>query len=228
MYVNNTTQYILIMMSSYASSTPEKETKFVTNVYNTIANHFSDTRSYQWSWITDFVKSTPPGSNIYDIGCGSGRNMNYEGYKFIGIDSSSAFVDMCLANKQTAVKASMTDIPFDNETADAVMCIAAFHHLSNEERRMKAILEMKRVLKKDGTILLSVWSKNQPKKTRRKFETYGDVVVPWTTHDGNKIERYYYIFDIDEITTLFKKTGLKIVSHSWEVGNEVFILTKSK
>jgi len=216
------------MMASYASSTPEKETKFVTNVYNTIANHFSDTRSYAWSWITDFVKSTPPDSTIYDIGCGSGRNMNYEGYKFIGVDSSSAFVDMCLANNQTAIKASMTELPFDDESTDAVMCIAAFHHLSNEERRMKALCEMSRVLTKDGRILISVWSKHQPKKTRRKFETYGDVLVPWTAHNGNKIDRYYYIFELKEITDLFKKAGLKIVSHSWEVGNEVFILAKSE
>ena len=216
------------MMASYESLTPEKETKLVTNVYNTIAHHFSDTRSYTWSWITDFVKSIPTGATIYDIGCGSGRNMNYDGYKFVGVDSSSAFVDMCIANKQHAVKASMTDLPFDDDTTDAVMCIAAFHHLSTEERRMKALSEMTRVLKKNGRILLSVWSKQQPKKTRRVFETYGDVIVPWTTHDGNKIDRYYYIFELDELANLFKKVGLKVISHSWEVGNEVFILTKSE
>ena len=153
-----------MMASTIVSKTPNIETTFVTNVYDTIAHHFSDTRSYMWSWITDFVKSTPIGSTIYDIGCGSGRNMNYEGYNFIGVDSCSEFVDMCLENKQSVYKASMTELPFENETADALMCIAAFHHLSNEERRMKALQEMKRVVKKNGKILLSVWSKKPTKE----------------------------------------------------------------
>ena len=65
-------------------------------------------------------------------------------------------------------------------------------------------------------------------KATNLSKSYGDVLVPWTAHDGNKIDRYYYIFELKEITDLFKKTGLKIVSHSWEVGNEVFILTKSE
>ena len=174
------------------------------------------------------MKSNSLGSTIYDIGCGSGRNMNYEGYNFIGVDSCSEFVDMCLENKQSVYKASMTELPFESETANALMCIAAFHHLSNEERRMKALQEMKRVVKKDGKILLSVWSKTQPKKTRRVFDTYGDVFVPWTSQNGNKIDRYYYIFKLDELKGLFKKIGLNVISHTWEMGNEVFILTKSE
>ena len=34
------------------------ETKFVTNVYNTIAEHFNDKRQSRWYWIDDFIKNT--------------------------------------------------------------------------------------------------------------------------------------------------------------------------
>ena len=216
------------MADSSVFVTPEKETELVTNVYNKIAHHFKKTRTYSWDWITEFVTSIPRNGLIYDIGCGSGRNMKYDGYNFIGVDSSSEFVDMCIANKQNAVKASMTCLPFENKTADAIICIASFHHLSNKERRLQALYEMKRVVKDGCKILLSVWSKEQPKKTRRVFENYGDVLVPWTTHNGSKINRYYYIFEMEEIYKLFEIAGLRVVSHKWEVGNEVFVLAKSQ
>ena len=92
---------------------------------------------------------------------------------------------------------------------------------------LKALLEMKRILKPNGKILLSIWSKDQPVKTRRKFDNYGTQMVPWKSKEKT-IYRYYYIFKIDEINELFEKAQLKVVSHLWECGNEVFILENRK
>jgi SAM-dependent methyltransferase len=219
-----------VFASAYTSTSTFDENKYVRDVYNEIGHHFSQTRAYQWDWITKFIQQFPKDALIYDIGCGSGRNMD-PARNFIGVDNSDAFLDICREKGHEVVKADMTCLPFANETANAIISIASFHHLATEERRIEALAEMARVLKSNtcngvGKLLLSVWSKEQPKKTRRTFE-YGDNIVTWNKH-GTIYERYYYIFELDEIKKLFDHVGLKIISHDWECGNEVFVLECTK
>ena len=81
---------------------------------------------------------------------------------------------------------------------------------------------MNRLIKPGGKILITIWSKIQPKKTRVNFDNYGDNIVYWK----NKHPRYYYIFAINEITELFNEVGLHIESHEYDCGNEVFTVYK--
>ena len=77
-------------------------------------------------------------------------------------------------------------------------------------------------------MIVSVWSKVQPPKTKRKFENYGDNMVQWKSKDGEKIsDRYYYIFKVDEIQQFFLDNGFIIINYEWDCGNEVFILEKN-
>jgi tRNA (uracil-5-)-methyltransferase TRM9 len=205
------------------SSTPyftEKDN--VVGVYNEIAHHFKDTRAYTWCWIEDFMRLFE-GTNtlIYDIGCGSGRNLR-SNLNMIGVDNCDSFLDICRQEDKKVVKGCMTDIPLESGSASALICIAAFHHLSTRGRRIKALLEMKRVSKPRSLILLSVWSIRQPKKTRREF-TYGDNIVPWNK-DGVIYDRYYYIFKLAEIEELFEMAGLRVIEYKWDCGNEIYIL----
>ena len=88
---------------------------------------------------------------------------------------------------------------------------------------------MKRVLKINGKILLSIWSINQPNKIKRKFYHYGDTIVNWNTNrKDNKnnfiiIPRYYYIFELNEIKNLLKQ-HFTITNYFWDTGNEIFEL----
>ena len=116
----------------------------------------------------------------------------------------------------------ITNIKLPDNSADAIICIAVFHHLYTLENRINALKEMKRLIKPDKKILLSVWSINQPKKTRVTFDNYGNQIVKY----NNKYLRYYYIFQIDEIKLLFEKVGLIIYKHYYDCGNEIFILYK--
>lgn len=201
----------------------EKQT--VTDVYNKIAHHFDVTRFNYWSWVTDFILSLNPNSDILDIGCGNGRNMTYNKHNFKGIDTSEEFVKICKSKNLDVIEGDMCDLPFDDKQFDALLSIASFHHLSNYERRNIAVREMVRILKSGGLILLSVWSINQPDKTRRKFNDYGDTLVSWNK-DGEVFQRYYYIFEIDEIKRYFIENNLIVVKHFWDYGNEIFILKK--
>ena len=202
------------------------EERDVWNVYNKIASAFSITRANKWYWITSFVTSLPRGCSILDIGCGNGRNMMDKRYKFKGIDASDEFVKICRQKDLDVVLTDMCSIPFENESFDHAISIASFHHLSTVERRILALKELYRILKPNGRVLLSIWSKEQPKETKRQFETYGDVFVPWKNRDET-YNRYYYIFRLDEIKELFEKCNFKIIKHEWIYGNEIFIIEKN-
>ncbi len=195
----------------------------VNNVYEDIATHFSNTRQYQWKWISDFFSELKINSVVYDLGCGNGRNMKTKGLEMYGIDNCTKFVEICNSQGLNVTNACITNLPFSNKSANAIICIAVFHHLFCYEQRLTALLEMKRVLKKGGIILLSFWSINQPLKTRRVFTHYGDTIVPWNKF-GNIYNRYYYIFEIKEFETLVSSAGLKIKKHLYDCGNEIFFL----
>lgn len=198
------------------------EEKLVVGAYQKIASQFNSTRKFRWSWIESFLENIGDGKYV-DIGCGGGRNLNENS---IGVDNCQEFIDIVKSKGLNAIKADMSQLPFEDSTFDAILSIASFHHLATVERRIQSLQEMKRILKPNGKILLSVWSKEQPKKTRRKFENYGDVIVTWRRPQGDEcIERYYYIFQWDEIVDLFNQVGFKIESCRWDCGNEVFILT---
>ena len=198
--------------------------KQVECVYDKIASEFSTTRANKWPFINRFMESIPKGSKILDIGCGNGRNMLYDDHEFKGVDISCEFVKICCNRGLDVKKGTMTELPFENNSFDVILSIASFHHLNNERNRNKALQEMKRVLQPGGTVLLYVWSKNQPGKTKRTFENYGDVLVPWKSNDGKIYNRYYYIFQIEEIKELIEKNGFIIQKHIWDYGNEIFVL----
>ena len=211
--------------------------KYVADVYNKIASEFKNSRHYSWNWVTEFINKYVDVANssdkvvkVLDIGCGGGRNIKtYKNSKIniIGLDNSSEFVKLCKNDDLEVVLSDMTSIPFPDNHFDNLMVIASFHHLTNVGDRNKALQEMCRILKRNGTMMLSVWSKIQPEKTKRKFSDWGDTLVPWKNLKGEVFDRYYYIFRLDEIKHLFLDNGLHIISHTWECGNEVFILKKS-
>tara|TARA_Y100000816_G_scaffold193036_1_gene140816 strand:- start:70 stop:729 length:660 start_codon:yes stop_codon:yes gene_type:complete len=198
---------------------------YVKDVYEEIAQHFDNTRAYKWSWIIEFLDSLKENSLVYDLGCGNGRNMNYCNLKFIGIDNCENFIKICNQKKLDVINSNITNIPLKNNSADAIICIAVFHHLSTQELRTKTLLEIKRLIKNNGKILLSVWSINQPQKIKRNFNNYGNNIVLWNKY-GKIYERYYYIFKLDEIKTLFKIAGLSVVNYTYNSGNEIFTLMK--
>ena len=196
----------------------------VEDSYDIIAKEFSVTRVFTWKWTDEFINNISDNkiSNnnkfILDIGCGNGRNLNYSNFNIIGIDISIEQLKQNNSNFNTLIRCNMCDLPFKNNSFDYIICIASFHHLDSINERIKCLKEMKRVLNNNSKILLSVWSINQPKKTRRKFDKYGDTIVYW-----RNIPRYYYIFEINEIKQLISEY-FEIEKHFWDCGNEIFIL----
>ena len=149
----------------------------------------------------------------------------YKNLKFIGIDSCNEFLEICKTKKLNVLLSDMCSLPFTDNSFDGIISIASFHHLSTNLRRQKSLKEMNRILKVDGLCLLSVWSINQPEKTKRVFNNYGNNLVDWKKGD-TVYHRFYYIFKLDELNDLIHKSNFSIISHKWQCGNEVFVLKK--
>lgn len=179
------------------------EDKNVKDVYNHIAKEFDNTRYRPWSCVEEFLDNVPEQSVIGDIGCGNGKNMLYRSdcYNY-GCDFSSELVKICLDKNLNVIEGDILNIPFEDNQFDYTICIAVIHHLSTEDKRKKAIDELKRVTKKEGKILILVWAYEQESNSRRKF-TKQENFVDWKDKKGNLLgKRYYYVFKKNELETL--------------------------
>jgi tRNA (uracil-5-)-methyltransferase TRM9 len=201
--------------------------------YDLIAECFKNTRVFTWKWTDKFIDLLPNNNIILDIGSGNGRNTKYNNHIIFGLDISFEQLKMNKSIFNYDVHGTMTNIPYKNNLFDAIISIASFHHLSTIDERIICLQEMKRILKQNGKILLSIWSINQPNKTKRKFLQYGDTIVNWNTNKKDSmnnfiiIPRYYYIFKLDEIKNLLKQF-FTIEKYYWDCGNEIFELINNK
>lgn len=193
------------------------ETEYVTKVYDIIAPHFDLTRGYLWKGVKDYLREIEKGSSILDAGCGNGKNMLH-GYDFRGLDSSVELAK--IARKKTGFDVdigSVTEMPYDDESFDHVICIAVIHHLNSDERRIKSIAEITRVLKKNGTGLISVWELTPGDDIRGQK----DGLVKWTNSSGTgAYQRYYHLFEKDELESLANQVkGITVTKSFWERDN---------
>ena len=191
--------------------------KDIKEVYDNIAEGFYNMRQRNphpaGPYIRELSKEWKPGL-LLDVGCGIGTWMIpfiKNGFECIGIDISPKMIEFgkkFAKTHKTKLKlktANMLELPFDDEKFDYVISVAAIHHLDNNKKRLKALSEMKRVLKRDGKIFIAVWNKEQ-----KRFSGAGkDVYVPWK-HEGKEYNRYHHLFSKDELKNIVEKSGIKI------------------
>ena len=199
--------------------------------YNIIAKDFDKTRVSVWKKVKEFLDNIPEGSLVGDIGCGNGKNMLYNNNKlnYIGIDSCVKFIEICKNKNLNVILSDILSLPFEDNYFDYIICIAVIHHLDSREKRINAISELIRTCKKN--ILIYVWSFNIYDKTEKRKFNSKDELVPFITNDGVKINRYYHLYDsnelIEDVIEASKIFGININYHSFvDRNNECIIITK--
>lgn len=202
------------------------ETIFVKDVYNKIAQSFSNTRAYLWRGVKSFILELETDSLVLDSGCGNGKNMFREDCEFIGVDMSQSMVDIVKSKGKNAIVGDTRDLPFRDNYFDACISIAVIHHIKDRSDRIKAINEMIRVTKSGGKIFIQVWE-DMINKTD-KFEKIGnsDYLVKWDNRDGIIHKRYYHLFQNGELDSLIDKTKVNIIDNFYECQNWCIILQK--
>lgn len=96
---------------------------------------------------------------VLDVGCGTGYALEAVGNKFsdsklYGIDLSKEMIAKAKERlgKNAVLKVAGADkLPFRENSFDCVLCTSAFHHFPSQ---LKALKEMKRVLKPHGRLVL--------------------------------------------------------------------------
>ncbi|CAH0560688.1 unnamed protein product [Brassicogethes aeneus] len=144
------------------------EKTHVHDVYENIANHFSDTRHKPWPNVLEFVQGFQLGSLLVDVGCGNGKYLGHNKNIYeMGCDTSLGLLEVCKNRNFNIFNANCLNIPLKNNIADACISIAVIHHLANDERRLMALKEMARVLTVGGRCLIYVWAKDQKKDNEK-------------------------------------------------------------
>ncbi len=206
-------------------------------VWNSIAEGWSGWRNQVRKDIVEFSKEWKSGK-LLDIGCGSGRNLLYfaqNGFDWYGIDFSSEMIKQAKENfkrkgidyKNRLMVADMTDLPFPDGTFDYLISIASFHHLPKEQQNL-ALNEMKRVLKEDGEMIISVWNKYSIKRIGFWFAKK-ETFVPWKRKEKGieKVyNRYYYLFSYGEMKKLLTENGFRIKKVSGRFDENITFLLK--
>jgi ubiquinone/menaquinone biosynthesis C-methylase UbiE len=200
----------------------------INEVYDKIANQFDYTRVRIWGSVRRFLDYLPSNSEILEVGCGNGKNMLYrKDFNFYGMDVSKKQIEICEKKKLNVRQGSMTELPYDSNYFDYIICIATYHHLDNDIDRQKALNEMKRVLKKGGKILITVWAMEQEEDSNFSFNST-DEMVPWKSKDdGNTYLRYYHIYRKGELEAEIKKLCPEFTNEGieYEWGNWSIILS---
>jgi ubiquinone/menaquinone biosynthesis C-methylase UbiE len=97
-------------------------------------------------------------------------------------------------------------LPLKDHCVDVVLFIASLHNIKGKENRIRALKEINRVLNRNGSALISVWSRHQYRfnkylsgknyKSVNKMEN-GDINLYWRQH-GLNIPRYYHLYTKQE------------------------------
>lgn len=169
--------------------------------YNEVAEEFYQTRRKYSPETEELKKYVEEEEKVLDLGCGTGRL--YEIFKdkkidYIGVDFSENLIAKAKEEYGDHFKiADILILPFSSDYFDSIWSIAVFHHIPSKELRMRALSEIKRVLKPNGRVIMTCW----------KIESFfrKDIFIPF---HGKK--RYYHAFTKRELRNLFKKSGFEI------------------
>jgi len=134
-------------------------------------------------------------SSILDIGCGKGFMLHdfkeaLPGVELAGIEVSN----YCLENTMDSVKdvctfASCDELPFEDNSFDLVISIAAIHNLDVDGVK-RSLREIQRVSKKDAFIKVNAYVNQKEKDALYQWNLVAKTILP-----------------VEEYLEIFKETG---------------------
>lgn len=166
-------------------------------------------------------KNITKNSKVLEVGCGDGRSLKdiiSLTKNLTGIDHDPQAINktkIFFRNYPNIriIQADAVKLPFDNKSFDFVICMTTFANFGN--KKYKVISEMKRVLKDEGIIIVSVFSENA---FNERMKVYKKVKFPLKRIVGTKVmfddkygEGISEQFSKEELRKIFAKAKLKIV-----------------
>jgi len=209
------------MKEKYANEILEKSRRG----YEDIAHDFSQTRKIFWEelyFLKDYIND---GNNVLDLGCGNGRFLELIGdkkIKYSGIDSSESLIRQANETYEQLgefIHGDALSLPYKNNSFDVVVSFGVLHHIPSKKLRKQFLSEARRVMKKDGLLILTVWNlwnerltpiikKHAIQKLLGKSKLdFKDVFLSFGKKES---VRYLHAFTERELSKLLKNSGFRI------------------
>lgn len=161
-----------------------------------------------------------PAETVLDLGCGNGNIIRLlrteKKARYYGVDLSPEMIREAgkrLGEEVILETGDVSDLPYQDEMFDLIICNASFHHYTDPD---KAVEEIRRVLKKGGTLIL------------------GDPTIPgklflkllnWGLHQRNTGDSR--IYGKDDIVPLFTRYGFDVKDWKY-IEHHAFVLSAVK
>lgn len=198
--------------------------------YNLISEKFAQTRNHLWKDLEFIGSYCKKGDKVLDFGCGNGRLLDFLGKKdidYTGVDISAKLLKEAQHQfRGLGIEfqkiSGLGSLALESDSFNVVYAIAVFHHLPSNEIRKKMAAELYRILKPEGTIVITVWNLWQWKYWRniffnweekilgKSFLDWNDCYIDFQDNRNNIFPRYHHAFIKRELTELFSQTGFSI------------------
>jgi len=151
---------------------------------------------------------------LLNIGCAHGPDFLpfRQDFQLYGVDFSSEMLNFARKYSRkfgftvSLTEADVCSLPYPDVTFDWAISVATYHHLKSREKRLKALGELRRVLKPGGEAFITVWNRWQPRFWFHRKE----VAVPWQMKEKT-LSRYYYLFSYHELEELAERAGFEVL-----------------
>ena len=154
------------------------------------------------------------GGAVLDVGCGTGLHLEmYQRYgcKLYGIDTSPSMLEIAKARLGESAElrlADATQMPYEAGSFDSVICMLALHEM-DERMRSEVIGEIKRVVKRDGRILLVDFHAGSPRPLKGWLSKL--VIVLSEVAAGRRhFRNYRHFMSIGGLPRLIEESKLSI------------------
>jgi len=157
------------------------------------------------AYIDEFLKNIALEKSILDAGCGEG--VLVEKYRALGRDITG--LDLNVTNTYVQ-KGDILNMPFKEACFDIVLLLDVFEHLNVQHHR-PVLQELKRVLKKKGTLIMSIPNLAH-KASRWKFYKKGEFLrtANINKHPGDRPIKECIKIIIEEGWLIEKRIPIKL------------------
>lgn len=173
--------------------------------------------------IPELIKRHAKGKKALDFGCGGGRSTRFLkklGFEVIGVDISEDMIQQAKIRDLTGeyLQIKNAGLPFESSRFDLIFVSIVFMEIESKEKMIKILKEMKRVLKKDGFIVVITgtaesytdnWASficDFPENKNLKSGDKAKLIVR-----GTEIVLYDYVWFEEDYSEVFEVAGLKLV-----------------
>lgn len=181
---------------------------------STEIQNLADLESVHWWYllrsesVTRWSRSLPSGSKILDVVSASGGNtilLSDLGFDLTSLEMSDLGVELQLKRGLNVIRGDATNLPFQSESFDAVLCLDVLEHIDDD---VSALKEMYRVTKQGGKFLFSV--PEDPKLWSDHDEAVSHVRRYLRKDFENKICNVGYQISQTRSSVVFLKWPIKI------------------